>query len=121
MGEAVVRLGFTRGSDKAFEVEPRRLPGRAVQDLQVQGVAGRLEPGARDEEQVTEKQAEALRLLRTRGDSTIGPGGGVLTSGPSVVFAGTPWINARTAEALVKLGLAKIDGEEITLTEEGLR
>lgn len=70
---------------------------------------------------MTPRTREALCLLREHGDPAIGLGGGVVTTGPTGLDSGQPWINFHTARALERVGLAVIaypdfDCAEITLT-----
>ena len=60
----------------------------------------------------TPRQREALRLIREHGSGYVGEDGheAVVTSGPTCLIDGQPWIDWRTAYALERRGLAEVRG-----------
>lgn len=61
---------------------------------------------------LSRKQREALKMIREHGYGYVGEEGreGVVTSGPTCLIDGQPWINWRTAYALARRGLAEVRG-----------
>ena len=74
--------------------------------------------------ELTEPQLRALKLLKDY-EGGRPCGWGVVTTGPSTVFDGQPWINFNTARALGRLGLVRSsicdddEGGEIRLADRG--
>lgn len=66
------------------------------------------------------KQREAFRLVCDHGEIMRGTRIGVITTGPTALIDGQPWINWRTAEALERRNLGRVVGvgeeEEFELT-----
>jgi hypothetical protein len=61
---------------------------------------------------LTNKQKTALGMVREHGIGYVGEDVkiGIMTSGPTSLIDGQPWINWRTAEALERKGFGKCQG-----------